>query len=71
MVSFLIKGRNSQEVVETVEKKSDFGFRWGHFNSKTLVEEVLACGEDGVIRVSMVHYNTVCPFNFLTREVVN
>jgi len=69
-VSFLIEGKNSQEVVETVERKSDFGFRWGHFYSKRLVEEVLGCGEDGVIRVSMVHYNTgMFSFSCLSREV--
>ena len=38
-----------------------FGIRWGHFYSKRLCEEVLGLEKDGegVIRVSMVHYNTV------------
>jgi len=35
------------------------GFRWGHFYSKRLVDEVLKLKGDGVVRVSMVHYNTV------------
>ena len=59
VVSFVVKGRSSREVVETVEQKSDFGFRWGHFYSKRLTDEVLQLGDDGVIRVSMVHYNTM------------
>ncbi|KAF2136101.1 uncharacterized protein K452DRAFT_292683 [Aplosporella prunicola CBS 121167] len=57
-VSFGVKGKGSREVVESVEKVSNFGFRWGHFYSKRLVDEVLQLGDEGVIRVSMVHYNT-------------
>ncbi|KAF2434053.1 PLP-dependent transferase [Tothia fuscella] len=57
-ISFLIKGWGSRELVETVEKISPFGFRWGHFYSKRLCDEILQVGEEGVVRVSMVHYNT-------------
>lgn len=49
-------------MVEGIEARSNFGCRWGHFYSKRLVDEVLGLGEekggDGVVRVSMVHYNT-------------
>ena len=59
VVSFSVKGRSSKDVVEAVEKRSNFGIRWGHFYSKRLVDEVLGLeGQDGVVRVSMVHYNT-------------
>ena len=44
--------------MEAVEKESSFGIRWGHFYSKRLVEEFLGLGAEGVVRVSMVHYNT-------------
>jgi len=57
-ISFTVRGWNSQELVETVEKDSNIGFRWGHFYSKRLVEDFLGLGSDGIIRVSMVHYNT-------------
>ncbi|KAL8753867.1 MAG: hypothetical protein Q9199_004748, partial [Rusavskia elegans] len=57
VVSFSIKGKSSKVVVEKVDGMSDFGIRWGHFYSKRLVEEVLGLGEEGVVRVSMVHYN--------------
>ncbi|KAK0730783.1 pyridoxal phosphate-dependent transferase [Lasiosphaeris hirsuta] len=57
-ISFTINGWGSQEFVETVEKESKFGFRWGSFYSVRLVEEILGLGKDGIIRVSMVHYNT-------------
>lgn len=57
-ISFTVKGRTSQSVVEEVEKTSHLGFRWGHFFSYRLVTKKLGLSEDGVIRVSMVHYNT-------------
>ncbi|KAL9630711.1 MAG: hypothetical protein Q9164_006281, partial [Protoblastenia rupestris] len=60
VVSFSVEGRGAREVVEEVEKRSAFGLRWGHFYSKRLVDEVLGLGEvEGVVRVSLVHYNTV------------
>ncbi|KAH8664947.1 pyridoxal phosphate-dependent transferase [Ilyonectria robusta] len=58
-VSFKIRGRSSQSVVEAVEAISDVGIRWGHFFSKRLVEKILGLDDDGVVRVSLVHYNTV------------
>lgn len=58
VISFTVRGRGSREIVEGVEGKSGFGCRWGHFYSKRLVEEVLGLGEEGVVRVSLVHYNT-------------
>lgn len=58
-ISFAVKGWGSQELVETVEKETEFGFRFGSFYSVRLVEDVLGLSnQDGVVRVSMVHYNT-------------
>ncbi len=58
VISFTVEGRGSREIVEKIEGRSNFGCRWGHFYSKRLVEEVLGLGEEGVVRVSLVHYNT-------------
>ncbi|KAK3366955.1 pyridoxal phosphate-dependent transferase [Lasiosphaeria ovina] len=59
-VSFTVAGRSSRALVEAVERDSVFGFRWGSFYSVRLVEQVLGLDAgDGVVRVSMVHYNTV------------
>ncbi|KAF9768171.1 Aminotransferase-like protein fgm3 [Fusarium sp. DS 682] len=58
-ISFTVEGRSSQSVVEAVEAVSHVGIRWGHFFSKRLVEKILGLGDDGVVRVSLVHYNTV------------
>lgn len=58
MVSFGVRGRGAREVVEGVERRSGFGCRWGAFYSVRLVEGVLGLGGEGVVRVSLVHYNT-------------
>ncbi|KAF2680484.1 PLP-dependent transferase [Lentithecium fluviatile CBS 122367] len=57
-ISFTVDGVNSRKIVEEAERISNFGFRWGHFYSKRLCDEVLELGPEGVARVSMVHYNT-------------
>ncbi|KAB5581112.1 pyridoxal phosphate-dependent transferase [Coniochaeta sp. 2T2.1] len=61
-VSFKVEGWGSQELVEAVERETGgkVGFRWGTFYSVRLAQEVLGLdAKDGVVRVSMVHYNTV------------
>lgn len=59
VISFTVQHRSSRSVVEAIESKSNFGFRWGAFYSNRLVQEVMGLDPvDGVIRVSLVHYNT-------------
>ncbi|MCJ1390083.1 hypothetical protein MMC18_002941 [Xylographa bjoerkii] len=58
VISFGVRGRSAKEVVEKVQGRSDFGFKSGHFYSKRLLDEVMGLGEEGVLRVSLVHYNT-------------
>ncbi|MCJ1307929.1 hypothetical protein MMC25_001577 [Agyrium rufum] len=57
-ISFNVKEKSAKAIVEEVEKRSRFGIRWGSFYSKRLVDEVLQLGNEGVVRVSLVHYNT-------------
>ncbi len=61
VISFTVNGgRSSRSVVEAMEGRSRFGCRWGHFYSKRLVDDLLGLAEvDGVVRVSLVHYNTL------------
>ena len=67
VVSFGVAGRGARELVERLDGSAgdgdmegrEFGIRWGHFYSKRLVKECLGCGDEGVVRVSLVHYNTV------------
>ncbi|KAM0486953.1 hypothetical protein ACHAPX_000220 [Trichoderma viride] len=58
-ISFSVKGLTSQEVVEQVESKTPFGFRYGTYYSERLARETLGLSKDGAVRVSMVHYNTL------------
>ena len=58
VISFTVAGRSSKNIVDTVQGRSSFGFKYGHFYSKRLIDEVLDLEGDGVVRVSMVHYNT-------------
>lgn len=72
VISFVVEGRGSRSIVEKIEERSDYACRWGHFYSKRLVDDVLKIdgkqGEEGegvgkeegegVVRVSMVFYNT-------------
>ncbi|KNG48317.1 PLP-dependent transferase [Stemphylium lycopersici] len=57
-ISFTVNGMSSKQIVAEAEKVSNYGFRWGHFYSKRLCDEVLGLEPEGVTRVSMVHYNT-------------
>jgi selenocysteine lyase/cysteine desulfurase len=57
-VSFTVDGMSSKKIVQEAEKISNYGFRWGHFYSKRLCDEVLQLEPEAVTRVSMVHYNT-------------
>ncbi|KAI1760352.1 PLP-dependent transferase [Hypoxylon sp. FL1150] len=59
VISFRVDGWDSRELVETLERTTPYGFRWGAFYSNTLVRDYLGLGADGVVRVSMAHYNTV------------
>ena len=59
VISFTVKGRNSRDIVEAIEAKSDYGCRWGSFYSNRLCGEVMGLDAvDGVVRVSLLHYNT-------------
>ena len=59
VISFVVRGRSSEEIVHTVEARSNYGIRAGHFYSLRLLNDVLGLdGEDGVVRVSLLHYNT-------------
>lgn len=59
VISFTVKGRSSKDVVDVIEAKSDFGCRWGAFYSNRLAADVMGLDPvDGVVRVSLVHYNT-------------
>ncbi len=56
-VSFVVDGQRSSLIPPLCEP-AGIGIRWGHFYAPRLVERLGLTDRDGVIRVSMVHYNT-------------
>ena len=56
-VSFTAHGRASRAVVEAVDRHR-IGIRFGDFYAKRLIRALGLEAQGGVVRVSMVHYNT-------------
>ena len=56
-VSFIVEGVDSQSVVATVDD-AKIGIRNGHFYARRLIDDLGLMARGGVVRVSMVHYNT-------------
>lgn len=57
-VSFTVEGQDSKAVVEAVDA-AKIGIRHGHFYAYRLIDDLGLMGQNGVVRVSMVHYNTL------------
>lgn len=58
-ISFRVSGWGSRQLVEAVEAKTNLAFRWGSFYSQRLLKDVLELDPvDGVVRISLAHYNT-------------
>ncbi|KAK7055574.1 Aminotran-5 domain-containing protein [Favolaschia claudopus] len=63
-VSFVVAGdrpMRSKDVVKVFDERGGMGIRWGHFYAYTLICQLPppARDDDGVVRVSLVHYNTL------------
>jgi len=63
-ISFVVVGQRaikSRAIVEVFDKKGGIGIRYGHFYAYTLVDELRPKLDidDAVVRISLVHYNTV------------
>ena len=57
-ISFIAENHRSDEVVTRVDEHR-IGIRYGDFYARRLIEKLGLTLYGGVIRVSMVHYNTV------------
>ena len=67
-VSFLpAKGRNS-DTVSAIDRY-DIGIRYGDFYARRLADHLGLDPEQGVIRVSMVHYNTIAEIDRLIEKL--
>ena len=57
-ISFKVNGRDSAEIVAQVDREP-IGIRYGDFHSRRLVEALGLMEGNGVVRASMVHYNSL------------
>ena len=56
-ISFSMEGRKSADIVKALAAR-EFAAGHGHFYGRRCVEALGISADPGVIRVSMVHYNT-------------
>ena len=56
-ISFVIKEKKSSAIPPATDKQN-IGIRWGDFYARRLITDLGLAKQDGVVRVSMVHYNT-------------
>ena len=64
IVSFRIEGRHAGEIAERIDAYR-IAVRFGDFHARRLIEYLDMAERGGVLRVSMVHYNTVAEVDAL------
>ncbi|RVV96580.1 cysteine desulfurase-like protein [Mesobaculum littorinae] len=64
-IAFKVAGRDSAAIARAMDGYG-IAIRFGDFHSRRLVEELGEDGDNGVLRVSMVHYNTIAQVDRLT-----
>lgn len=57
-ISFTVKDRASDSITPIVDK-SKIGIRYGDFYARRLIDDLGLAEQNGVVRVSLVHYNTL------------
>lgn len=57
-IGFVVDGLRSSEVVPPLDEQH-IAVRWGHFYAKRAIDALGLAGNEGIVRVSMVHYNTL------------
>ncbi|OYE00004.1 cysteine desulfurase-like protein [Nostoc sp. 'Peltigera membranacea cyanobiont' 232] len=63
-ISFVVDGMNSSTISAKIDQHY-IGIRYGDFYAKRLIEYLGLASQDGIVRVSMVHYNTLEEVNNL------
>jgi cysteine desulfurase family protein (TIGR01976 family) len=63
-ISFVVDGRNSNDITLEVDKHR-IGIRYGDFYARRLIDDLGLGPQNGVVRVSLVHYNTMDELNRL------
>ena len=67
-VSFVVDGKTSDSIVQATDARH-VGIRFGHFYSKRLIDALGLAARNGVVRVSMAHYNTRDEMTRLTQAL--
>ncbi|MCG8459714.1 MAG: aminotransferase class V-fold PLP-dependent enzyme [Holophagales bacterium] len=67
-VAFVAEGRRSSEIPPRVDDHR-VAIRWGHFYAPRAIEALGLAGQDGIVRASMVHYNTAEEVDRLIRAL--
>src|SRR5690606_31373815 len=57
IVSFAVAGRNAAEITRHADQYN-IGIRHGHFHARRLIDKLDLLENNGVVRVSLAHYNT-------------
>ena len=68
-VSFTARNRSSAKIVSAMDSYN-IGIRYGDFYARRLVEHIGLQSKDGVVRISMVHYNTIEEIDRLVERLV-
>ncbi|MBC1223315.1 cysteine desulfurase-like protein [Nostoc sp. UCD121] len=63
-ISFVVDGMNSSTIPAKIDQHH-IGIRYGDFYAKRLIEYLGLASQGGIVRVSMVHYNTLEEVNSL------
>ncbi|MGJ5632398.1 cysteine desulfurase-like protein [Nostoc sp. CALU 1950] len=63
-ISFVVDGMHSSTIPEKIDQHF-IGIRYGDFYAKRLIEYLGLASQGGIVRVSMVHYNTLEEVNSL------
>ena len=64
-ISFRFDGRDAAEICKAVDEEK-IAIRFGDFHARRLAEYLDVTDHNGVLRVSMVHYNTIDEVDRLT-----
>jgi cysteine desulfurase family protein (TIGR01976 family) len=67
-ISFAAEGRDSAEIPAAMDRHH-IGIRYGHFYAKRFIDALGLLKQNGVVRVSMVHYNTLEEVERLIRHL--
>lgn len=57
-ISFTVNNRKSSDIPLLVDPYN-IGIRWGDFYARRLIDDLNLSDQDGIVRISMVHYNTM------------